>query len=174
MTLEEIGILSNIAAALAVMASLIFVGLQVRQANRMMKDAAVRHHAEQVQSISKVVFEVPGLSDLWFRGSAGIANLTPEERIRFVNFCTYTLRIWEQLYVQREQGLMDPEMWDANILILRDIHALPGVASAWEIRRHHFSPRFRKFYEGFVAVGEAKSLYGETTVRVDGAAATLV
>ena len=160
MTLEEIGILSNIAAALAVMGSLIFVGLQVRQANRMMKDAAIRLHAEKIQSISQAMFEVPGLADVFARGGADISKLSLEERIRFINFCTYILRILEQLHLQREMGLMDKELWEANIKIIRDIHQLPGFASAWEIRRHTLSVRFQKFYEHYVKAGEAKSLYG--------------
>ena len=75
MTLEEIGILSNIAAALAVVGSLIFVGLQVRQANRMMREAAVNLHAEKIQSISKALFENRELSDVFTRGSADISVL---------------------------------------------------------------------------------------------------
>ena len=162
MTLEEIGILSNIAAAMAVMGSLIFVGLQVRQANRMMKDAAIRLHAEKIQSVSKALFEVPGLADVFLRGGADIATLSAEERIRFINFCTYIHRILEQLQHQQEKGQMDDELWEANIKIIRDIHNLPGVAAAWEVRRHIFSARFQRFLDNYVKSGGAKSLYGES------------
>ena len=71
------------------------------------------------------------------------------------------LRVLEQLHLQRETGLMDKDMWDANIKILKDIHQMPGFAAAWEIRRHIFSARFQKFYDHYVHTGEAKPLYGE-------------
>lgn len=159
MTLEQIALVSQLVAAIGVIGSLIFVGLQVRQSNQMMRDSAIRHHAERIQSVSKAVFEVPDLARIWVKGGENLATLSPEERVRFINFYVYILRIWEQLHLQKQSGMMDEQMWEANVNILRDIHRLRGAAAAWEIRRHLFSRRFRTFYESFVASGGGRPLY---------------
>jgi hypothetical protein len=160
MTLEQLALISQLVAALGVIGSLIFVGMQVRQSNRMMRDQATRHHAERIQSVSKAVFEVPDLARIWLKGGENLEALSPEERVRFVNLYVYVLRIWEQLHLQKKSGMMDQQMWEANVNILRDIHRLRGAAAAWRVRRHLFSRRFQAFYEGFVQTGEGKPLYG--------------
>jgi hypothetical protein len=161
MTLEQVAIVSQIVAALGVIGSLIFVGFQIRQSNQMMRDSAIRHHAERIQSVSKAMFEVPDLAGIWLKGGESLEALSPEERVRFINLYVYILRMWEQLHLQSQSGMMDRQMWEANVNILRDIHQLPGAAAAWQVRRHLFSHRFQTFYENFVATGETKPLYDD-------------
>ncbi|MGH8094990.1 MAG: hypothetical protein ACREIF_16210 [Chthoniobacterales bacterium] len=167
MSLDQIAVVSQIVAAVGVVGSLIFVGLQVRQSNQMMRDGAIRHHAERIQSVSKAMFEDADLAGIWLKGGENVEKLSPEERVRFVNFYVYVLRVWEQLHLQKVAGIMDRQMWDANVNILRDIHRLPGAAAVWSVRRHLFSRRFQDFYESFVAFGEGKPLYDEANTRSD-------
>lgn len=162
MTLDQLAIVSQIVAAVGVIGSLIFVGLQVHQSNRMMRASAIRHHAERIQSVSKAIFESPDLANIWLQGGQDIDTLSPAERVRFINFYVYILRIWEQLHLQKEAGSMDQQMWQANVTILRDIHTMSGAAAAWRLRRHLFSRRFQKFYEGFVMSGVGRPLYDPT------------
>ena len=165
MTLDQIAIVSQIVAAVGVIGSLIFVGLQVRQSNQMMRDSAIRHHAERIQSISRALFDSPDLAGIWLKGGDDLDKLSPEERVRFINLYLYVLRVWEQLHLQKEMGVMDRQMWDANVNILRDIHQLPGAAATWRLKRHLISRRFQAFYENFVATGEGKPLYDEVTAQ---------
>ncbi len=157
--LDTIYTLSQILAALAVIGSLIFVGLQVRQSNKMMRDAAIRNHAEKFQEISRVMFESPGLAELWAKGGSDYASLDQVERIRFVNFVMWFMRILEELMVQHEQGLMDKDMWEANINIGRDALSLPGALKVYDIRKHNFSSRFQSFHAALTGRGAARALY---------------
>ena len=159
MMLDTLYTLSQIVAALAVIGSLIFVGLQVRQANRMMRDAAIRNHAEKFQEISRVMFEVPGLAELWSKGGSDFSSLEPGKRIRFVNFVTWFMRIFEELMVQHQQGLMDKDMWEANINIGRDALSLPGAMKVYEIRKHIFSKKFQAFHSELTQPGATRTLY---------------
>ena len=104
MTLDQIAIVSQIVAAVGVIGSLIFVGLQVRQSNRMMRDGAIRHHAERIQSISRALFDSSDLAGIWLKGGDDLDKLSPEERVRFINLYLYVLRVWEQLHLQKEMG----------------------------------------------------------------------
>lgn len=160
MGLETIGGLVQLAANVAVIASLIFVALQVRMGVRMLRDAAVRNHTDKVQSVSRILSENPQLCELWERGSkGGLQPLTGAECVQFVNFYTHVLRIWEELYLQYRSGLMDNELWAANIRILRDTHQMRGAQEAWQVRRHLFTDAFQRFYESYATAGEAKPLY---------------
>jgi hypothetical protein len=160
MTVPDISTVANILAAIGVMGSLVFVGLQVRQSNRQMREAAIRHHVDRIAGIGLALSESADLADLWVRGLKDLDALTPPERARFINYFTYALRIWEQLHLQNLTGVMDRELWDANVKILADIRNTPGTMAAWKIRRHIFTPRFQAFYESLDLSG-AKQLYGD-------------
>lgn len=154
------GDLIQMAANVAVLASLIFVALQVRMGVQMLRDAAVRNHSEKLQSVSRMLAENAELAELWSRGSkAGLENLSEIERVRFINFCTYMFRTWEELHLQHSSGKMDDALYTANISIMRDIYHLRGANEAWRVRRHVFTPAFQAYFESFVTSGEAKSLY---------------
>ncbi|QIK96623.1 hypothetical protein G7076_09400 [Sphingomonas sp. HDW15A] len=138
----------QIVANLAVVASVLFLVVQSRLGIQMLREAAERNHMDKHQSVSRIIAENPQLAELWSRGSRqGIASLTEPERVQFVNFFTYVLRIWEELYLQQGRGLIDSKMWSANVLILRDTKAMPGASDAWSIRRHLFTDAFQRFYD---------------------------
>lgn len=161
MTLENMNYIVQMAANLAVIASLIFVVLQVRMGLRMMRDQAVRNHNEKSQSVSRAMFENPDLADLWARSSTeGMGKLTDGERVRFVNFYTYVLRVWEELFIQHRDGIMDMAVWKANMRILRDTRVMPGAQEVWAVRRHLFTPDFQAFYDTDLPGEEARPLYG--------------
>lgn len=160
MTLADANTIVQMIAGVAVIASLVFVALQVRMGVQMLRDAAIRNHTDKIQSVSRMISENPQLSELWARGSkTGLAALTDAERAQFVNFYTYVLRVWEELYLQYRSGLMDNALWAANMKILRDTHQMRGAQEVWVVRRHLFTDDFQKFYESYAAEGEAKPLY---------------
>ena len=160
MTLQDTSTVVQMIANLAVIASLVFVVLQVRMGVRMLRDAATRNHTDKVQSVSRMLSENPQLCDLWARGSkAGLEGLSDAERVQFVNFYTHVLRVWEELYLQYRSGVMDNALWAANMTILRDTHQMHGAQEAWAVRRHLFTQAFQDFYDAYAASGDARPLY---------------
>ena len=66
---------------------------------------------DKAQSVSRMIAENPQLAELWARGSkAGLAKLNDADRVQFVNFLTYVLRIWEELFLQHRRGLIDEDV----------------------------------------------------------------
>lgn len=161
MTVETMNYVVQMLANVAVIASLIFVGLQVRMGLRMMRESAVRNHNEKHQSISRIVAENPEIADLWARTNRdGLKALTDGERVRIVNFYCYCLRIWEELFLQHRSGVMDRELWAANMRVLRDTRPTLGAREIWAVRRHMFTPAFQAYYEAETPGDEARPLYG--------------
>ena len=159
MSLTNTNAAVQIAANLAVLVSLLFLMFQARLGIRMLREAAERNHMDKHQSVSRMIAENPQLAELWARGSkTGIGKLTDAERVQFVNFFTYVLRIWEELFLQHHRGLIDEGMWRANFRILRDSQAMTGARDVWAVRRHLFTPAFQQFYES-QDVSLARPLY---------------
>jgi len=159
MSMQEVSALVQIGANLAVLASVLFLAVQARLGIQMLKDAAQRNHMDKHQSISRMMAENPQLAELWARGSkVGVAKLNDAERAQFVNFFTYVLRIWEELFLQHQRGLIEEKMWQANMHIVCDTKPMPGARDAWAVRRHLFTEAFQQFFESLDSA-QARPLY---------------
>lgn len=148
MSLQDISTLVQIGANVAVLASVIFFAVQARVGIQMLRDAAQRNHMDKHQNISRMMAENPQLAELWSRGSRiGTAKLSDPERAQFINFFTYVLRIWEELFLQHRRGLIDEKTWRANARIICDTKAMRGAKDGWATRRHLFTEAFQRFYD---------------------------
>ena len=148
MTLEEIYYIGQTIAVLLVFGSLVVLIVQVRKANQLAREAANHAQSEGLQAISRALFEATGMAGVWERGTRDLASLDDEERVRFIAFTTYTLRIWEDLHLQYLRGQVADDLWNSHLRLLSSIQNLPGFKDAWEIRRATFSPLFQKLYDG--------------------------
>ena len=164
MTLEYISYLSQTIAAVAVIVSLVILIVQNYQAARFARETAVRQQVEALQNISRALYETPGLADLWTRGNADFDQLSNEERVRYIAFFTYTLRVWEGLHLVFARGQIDAEHWRPHTQMLRSVQDLPGAERIWGLREHVFSDTFQSFYENNRKQESARDIYG---LRVD-------
>jgi hypothetical protein len=160
MTLAQLSDASQAVAAVAVIASLAILILQNHQANVLARAEAMRRQIEGIADISRQLFEVPGLADVWARGTPDLNRLSNEERIRFLSFITYTHRTWEALHREHLRGHLEDDLWRAHAQMLRNVQALGGVKQAWALRKYVFSEVFQKFYEANAIEGVAMDPYG--------------
>ena len=161
MTLENIYYVGQTIAVVAIIGSLIVLIIQNRQAHQLAVDTAVRHQIEGMQNISRSLFETPGLADIWRRGNMGLGHLVNDERVRYLSFLNYTLRIWEASHTVFIKGDVAEALWISHTRQLRDVQAMEGVRQAWEMRRHVFSDAFQSFYDENASKGVPKDdMYG--------------
>jgi hypothetical protein len=165
MSLEQIYEISQTLASLAVVVSLVILIQQNRQANQLARDAAMRIQVEGLQEISRALYETQGLADVWHRGNTDLSSLSDADRVRYVTFLTYTLRIWEGLHAQQAQGKIDADLWRSHTQLLRSVQALSGAKAVWDLRRHYFSKAFQDFYATNARSEDVRELYLPPEIR---------
>jgi len=150
MNLETIYYITQIIAVIAVVASLIFVGLQVRQGAEQTRQntralKATSHHAisDSFNHLNTTLATTPDLARIWDAGMKGVDNLKPEEMTAFHSMLIAYVRVFETLYFQSENGTMAKELWEAEEGILRFMFAMPGVQQWWTLPLLPFSAAFR-------------------------------
>ena len=147
MTLEDFYFISQIAAALGIMASLIFVGLQVRQSTRQAKaDAAQSVHdnfAKWYMSFS----EHPHLSKIAVRGLAGLDKLTPEETMHFFTSLLAVMSYTQSAFHKWREGDLDDELWKSWERSSLSYFDSKGGKEVWELRKYGFTPSFVDYVE---------------------------
>lgn len=158
MTLENIYYITQIIAVVAVVASLIFVGLQVRQDaeqtrlnTRALK--ATSHHAisDSFNHLNTTLATNPDLARIWGAGLQGFDQLDREELTAFHSMLLAYVRIFETLYFQSENGTMAKELWEAEKRPLKFMFAMPGVQQWWALPLLPFSDAFRAEVEALQA-----------------------
>ena len=147
MSWEAVGALSELAGAIGVIASLIYVGMQVRQNTRSMRaatyDSLVRSNGDWLgpviqDAVLAANFEVAVAS--W-------SDVEEPQRPRVMYLLTQLFRHWENAFFQQEQGTLAPSLWDTWQRIILSYFHQPGIQEWWKLRRTAYSDEFRNFLE---------------------------
>jgi hypothetical protein len=151
MTLEGIYYVSQIVAVIAIFASLVFVGVQLRQNTKALK--ASSHHAitDSFNAINNLVLSDPKVARIWRLAVMGTTEeLNEEERIS-VNFMLLAnFRIFETLYYQYKNGTLDKKLFDAELKTLKWAVRQPGFMDWWPNNPISLSDEFRAFIDDLI------------------------
>jgi hypothetical protein len=140
--------IAQIASAIAIVLSLIFVGIQLRQATHAVKASSSQAHAAMYQALSAgLIDNFDGFARLWRIGLAGTQALTDDERTRFYAFASSQIRFFESARVQWLRNQLDVEHWRAVTRQAQDLAAQPGVREFWAARRHWHCIHFQRWFE---------------------------
>jgi hypothetical protein len=142
--LRKWALVAEITAAAGVIVSLVFVGVQLMQANTLAREAAEQRQIEAIGNLSRILAENPFLSEAMAKAKAG-ETLTPGELAALTSLETYAQRTWEALYFQYRAGRVDPELWEAQRELARSIQSQPFSQAVWAQQKQWFSKSYRDF-----------------------------
>lgn len=154
MNWDAIGAVGEVLGAAGVIATLAYLGVQLRQNSRNLDQntravvaAAEIQGGEQVMMGHLPIAENADLADLLLRGSHDFHALTPLERTRFSSFWHAALIAHQVYFFQNRRGLLHPDVWgtysrqfDANV-------NQPGFRLWWERSKAVFDPSFQDYFE---------------------------
>ena len=112
MTLEEIFYVSQSVASIAVVGSLIYLGLQVRYAERSQRGIMQQGRADRTSQGSLMLAD-PVLARIWQKGMAGDSDLTPLEFTQWMLICRSAFLSGEDSFVQHKAGLLAPSAYES-------------------------------------------------------------
>lgn len=162
MTLEQASLVAQIVSALAVIASLIFVGFQLRQATAAIRASSSQAHSELYTTLVQSIIDHDDFARIWSTGLSDPTALKQEEWVRFVAYASALFRLYESSRVQWLHGRLDDEHWHAVEQQAISFAAQPGLVAAWALRGHWYSEDFRKWFEGLVPC-ETSPVYAKPT-----------
>ena len=143
MDIMELGAIGELVGAVAVIASLIYLGLQVRQNVMQLKvssyQTATLGYGQRIQDVATD----EALSDVFRRGLEGFENLSRGNQFRFHGVMVGLLTTFQNnLNLYQSRVLPEGEFQ----VYLRDIVSLlksPGGNVWWNLAREFFSPQLR-------------------------------
>ena len=159
MTLEQASLVAQIVSALAVIASLIFVGVQLNQATAAIRASSSQAHAGLYTELVHSIIDNADFARIWSIGLTDPKGLTQEEWVRFVAYASALFRQYESSRVQWQKGRLDDEHWHTVQEQATSFGHLPGLKAAWKLRGHWYSPDFRSWFEN-LEIGDSPAAYG--------------
>lgn len=135
---------TELIGVIGVIASLIFVGVEIRQNTRAVRGATYQSLAEASMTLLFRLADDPAVSgqiDAWGRGEP----LDPETVDKIEALVMAYLRHLENAYYQMEEGTLRPEFlenWLGN-----PSFGLPQMRPFWEQRRRAFGEDFAVYFE---------------------------
>ncbi len=147
MDIMELGAIGELVGGVAVIASLIFVGMQVHHNTRSVEAAT---HVQMLQATASMNVMVVGhedVADLVRRGQVDPANLTPTEWTRFVEFAYMRFGVWEAAFLNYSKRTIDHETWLAWDGGSRKTASGPGFQRFWDEHGAAHAPSFRRYVD---------------------------
>jgi hypothetical protein len=150
MNLAEIAEISQTLGSAAVVASLIFVGVQIRQNTNTAR--AVSHHAvsEALNRVNLLWARDGEVTRIWLLGMRDRQALTTEERWRFDSMVRAYLHVCETMYIQARLGAGHSGIVVAEENGIQYVFASPGVRDWWSQNPFGFSMEFRAYLENLI------------------------
>ncbi len=145
MNLTEVSQVSQTLASMAVVASLLFVGLQIRQNTKATRAAS--HHAvsEAFNRLNILWARNAGITRIWLSGLSDRSALTPEERWRFDSMVRAYLHVCETMYTQADLGAGDFGIVTAEENGIKTVFSSESVREWWAENPFGFSSEFRDY-----------------------------
>ena len=132
--------------AAAVVASLVFLGIQVRLQNHERLIASV-HEINEAYRASLSSLCDPGLAAVMAKCLEGYDKLAPAEKVQVVAHILGGLKVCEEAFYQHQQARLDDYYWEGMVQQLRDTMSLVPMTEIWSLRRHQFGEDFRSFMD---------------------------
>ncbi len=129
--LSELAQIAEIIAAVAVVTSLIYVGKEVQSNTAAVRGAAMQAVATTDADALLTLAADETLSEIVRLGYQDPTQLTPTDAFRFRAFMTQFWLNFQNIYQQRELGLIDQSVWRSYVSVICRMAARPGVQKTW-------------------------------------------
>ena len=112
--LQEYALVAEIIGGVAIVASLIFVGLQIQQGTSITKAASYQDFVEELNDWRSMLLTNPELRRLFVKSQrqGGLSDLEVEERVALGMLYGNLFSIIESAYFSREYGLIGNAEWE--------------------------------------------------------------
>ena len=148
MTIQDLGSLGEFLAAIATLATLVYLAMQIRQNSESVKAAAAQSVLAGVNNALQNAASTPQLARVVVQGQTKFDQLSDEEQQQFIVWVFSWFRTIELAHHNYLLGYLDSRIWEGQARHLESVVQSPAVRNWWHLRESVFSPQFREFVNG--------------------------
>ena len=153
--LKNIALFAEIFGGIAILISLIFVGIQFKENAKATKSA---NASATVAAMANWYVELGNnkeSSEQFYNFMADPEALTPQQRFQCVMNAHGIFIIFQNSYYLTKEGTLDSEMQNSLTSVILAVVEQPGFKFYWEQRKSFFFKDFREYIEDIIKNGKS-------------------
>jgi hypothetical protein len=150
-----------IIGTIAVVVTLLYVARQIKEVTRQRRLESYQFTLGEADEFCKLIARDHANSDIWWRASKGLGNLTDVERVRYFAMLFILFRSWEKAFHFHSEG--QSEEWNAEIVMkpMADFIMSNGVQEYWALRKRWYKEDFRHWVDKQIRERSGIDVYGD-------------
>jgi hypothetical protein len=161
MNWEALSAIAEIIGVFAVVVSLIYVSIQIRQNTKVARAATRQAIADSTQNLANDLLNSGEMAEIFVKHING-EELSAADNLRLQARCYRDLQHWENIHYQFSEGLVSPDQWRGFRKNLVELLGVTAYREFWEHEASHFSDRFQA--EMHSILKECESACSEGTI----------
>lgn len=151
MSLEQVGIVAEIVGAVAIIITLLYLSVQVKDSARASRSAAVTDATTAMQAFYQELGSNPATSKLFLDGLTKPDTLSREMQFQYLMMMHSCFLGFQMSFFLAHEGTLDVALRDSIGTAMHAVNHLPGIHLYWRQRKAYFQPEFREWVEGLLA-----------------------
>ncbi len=148
MSLSDLAAVGSVAGGVAVVFSLVFLALQMRQTNANQK--SLMQQARSARTVDMLMkMSEPVLSET-IVGALGGAVEEPAQIFAFYSFACACFWNYEDSFLQFRAKTLDARGWATDELTLKGLLATPAYRAVWRMARNGMNADYRAYLDGLM------------------------
>jgi hypothetical protein len=138
---------TGIIQTIAVVISLIYLAIQVKDSTKATKGATYQSIISAFAEIESRISQDEKVARIYRLGQKNFEKLNEDETTQFNLIIGSFFNFYENLYYQYRNKLLEEELWASWCRTMRKNLEEKGVGTWWNLKRHLFSKSFREYVE---------------------------
>jgi hypothetical protein len=172
MSLADLASIGSFISGFGVLISLIYLGLQVRQAKLHQQGTIRQGRATRIVELLCDLAD-PARTSACIRGNMGDAGISHTELQQFQFLCLAIFYHYEDEYFQHEEGLTNDAAFASFMKSAARVMAVLGLRVMWRQLRQDFIPEFVTFMDKIIAASPVEPAIDPLSLWQAGVAAEL-
>lgn len=152
MNLADFSAVAGIVSSAAVVGSLVYLSLQIKQAQRNQQALMQQARTAGITDMN-IALADPALAVAYNKGLAGDPDMTETELRQFLSLARCGFINAENNFLQHRDGLMSEDAFRSSLEGARFQATFPGMRAAWHQSRRAYGKTFVTFMDSLVESG---------------------
>jgi hypothetical protein len=137
--------------ALGVIASMVFVGMEIRQNTTAIQTDTSQGVFTQYMDATRPVLENPELAELLVRADTAPASLSLADSLRYDLYLDFEIYLYESVYTNVAQGTMEPGVASGWLRGMSRWVCQPRGEEFWRFYSEEYAPIFQTAMDSVIA-----------------------
>ena len=153
MDIMELGAIGELVGGVAVIATLAYLAVQVRQGNEIARDNSAKLFNERLFELAGSVAVDRHLAEVWVRGGEGFAELDEVDQQRIILHEWRGIDLFHLAWQQRRRGIMAESVWKKACWNMETLGRRQALREAWNVFRDSYDHEFQAMADPYLGRG---------------------